>query len=475
MSLSRQQRITILLFIDTIFFFAEIISGYYVGSLALIADSFHMLNDVMSLIVAAYAIKLAGRTTFDSNYSYGWQRAEVLGALINGVFLLALCFSIFVEALERLYSPQGIVADEIRKPLLVLGVGCAGLASNIIGLILFHEHSHEGHSHSSSAPHSHTKQIETQLDHERSLSTPLDEILVCGHPSQVRQSVLAAGAELKQKEKEEGNVEEDEIYNDNDDDVVVEEGDETMVNTGEGSSAISKSRDRTFAKLNGDSPIPASQSRSRPPSYGSVDRGTTFKNEQEDENNAHTQEKPVQKSHKNLNMQGVFLHVLGDALGNIGVIATALFIQYTTFEWKNLADPIISASSILLQAVPSGIPIDEVRSKLLRTQGVQSVHELHIWQLSDTKLIASVHVHLDQSRNYMTVAANIRRILHLYGIHSATIQPEYKKIEPKSLNTVTDSHEESHCLLRCADDNSCEQHECCSRPAVAQQPVSYKD
>ncbi|KAG8678768.1 zinc ion transporter Zhf1, partial [Ceratobasidium sp. 395] len=57
MGLSRPARIKILLAIDSAFFFVELIVGYAVGSLALVADSFHMLNDVLSLVVALYAIK----------------------------------------------------------------------------------------------------------------------------------------------------------------------------------------------------------------------------------------------------------------------------------------------------------------------------------------------------------------------------------------------------------------------------------
>ena len=62
----------------------------------------------MSLIVALYAIKLATRQTTSPKYSYGWQRAEILGALINGVFLLALCLSIFLEAVQRFFEPQSL-------------------------------------------------------------------------------------------------------------------------------------------------------------------------------------------------------------------------------------------------------------------------------------------------------------------------------------------------------------------------------
>lgn len=64
-------------------------------------------SDVMSLIVALYAIKLTKNNVASAEYSYGWHRAEILAALINGVFLLALCFSIFIEAIERFFSVPG--------------------------------------------------------------------------------------------------------------------------------------------------------------------------------------------------------------------------------------------------------------------------------------------------------------------------------------------------------------------------------
>ncbi len=162
------------------------LTGYAVGSLALVADSFHMLNDVMSLIVALYALRVCTRTPLrtaivhetdslptpldqlsqksdnkDPRYSYGWQRAEVLGALINGVFLLALCFSIFMEALERFIN-----ISEVSNPKVVIIVGSMGLASNIVGLFLFHDHghahgghSHGGHSHGTPAAHNHQHSV----------------------------------------------------------------------------------------------------------------------------------------------------------------------------------------------------------------------------------------------------------------------------------------------------------------------------
>ena len=138
------------------FFFVEIIVGYATNSMALVADSFHMLSDVVSLFVGYIALRYSTGGKQSSRYTFGWARAEVLGALVNAVFLVALCFSIFVEALKRIILPEAI-----EQPKLVLVTGAIGLFVNLIGLFLFHQtghgHSHGGgsHSHSHGGGHSH--------------------------------------------------------------------------------------------------------------------------------------------------------------------------------------------------------------------------------------------------------------------------------------------------------------------------------
>ncbi len=149
-----------------------------------------------------------------------------------------------------------------------------------------------------------------------------------------------------------------------------------------------------------------------------------------------------------MNMRGVFLHVLGDALGNVGVIATGVFIMLSTASWRFYSDPAISflitviifhsalplvksASFILLQGVPPTVPLETVKQSMLNVDGVLSVHELHIWQLSESKIVASVHVLVDCSSGdmdtYVEIAGKIRRVLHSWGIHSSTVQPEFVK------------------------------------------------
>lgn len=83
-----------------------------------------------------------------------------------------------------------------------------------------------------------------------------------------------------------------------------------------------------------------------------------------------------------------------------------------------------SASFILLQGVPPTVSLDRVRQAIRRVPGVLSIHELHVWQLSESKLIASVHVCISSRADYMEVQTRIRKVLHDQGMHSSTIQPE---------------------------------------------------
>jgi zinc transporter 1 len=123
------------------FFLVEIIVGYVTNSMALVADSFHMLSDIAALFIAFLSVRMAPKSW--AKNTFGWARAEVLGALVNAVFLVALCFSITVESLKRFYE-----IEEVHDPQMILWVGVAGLLVNLLGLCLFHEHgSGHGHSH----------------------------------------------------------------------------------------------------------------------------------------------------------------------------------------------------------------------------------------------------------------------------------------------------------------------------------------
>jgi len=421
-----------------------------------------------------------------------------LGALINAVFLVALCLSIFLEAIQRFIEPQ-----EVSQPQFVLVVGCFGLASNIIGLILFHEHGHShghhGHSHihgdtvsaaeegrvhdgiqDIEAPVADDSEVEvlpqtrisnrslSQTQHKSSRSadlprrscdgssdatsfrtTPttatrrirarsksrtysgLDEIPI--HPASFRNEIIQA-SRLEDVGDASGEEADAEGENGDNNSTIPADSDETIDPANEHTPLLSKTK-------SGDN-HPRTPSRSN--------RRKSFTTVRLHGSHRHTQPKSdkEKKGHGDLNMRGVFLHVMGDALGNVGVMATALFIWLTDFWWRFYSDPLVSvmitiiilhsalplcraASRILLQAVPQGLNVDDIQHDIENLPGILSCHHLHVWQLSDTRLIATLHVRVafefkgEGSQKYMELARQIRECLHEYGIHSSTIQPEF--------------------------------------------------
>lgn len=153
MAWTRAQKLIAMMINSGSYFVIELVVGVTSGSLALAADAIHMLSDVLALGVAIYAIRAVRSSKVSPNVNmYGYQRAELLGALANAVFLLALCMSIALDAGTRFIEPE-----EVERPKLVLIVGAVGLALNVLGLALFadHGHSHGGHDHSHSHGHSH--------------------------------------------------------------------------------------------------------------------------------------------------------------------------------------------------------------------------------------------------------------------------------------------------------------------------------
>ncbi|KAM9918172.1 hypothetical protein OXX59_008843 [Metschnikowia pulcherrima] len=384
---AKEIRIITLLVIDIFFFLLEAIIGYTVHSLALIADSFHMLNDIISLFIALWAVRVKDSKPADGNYTYGWQRAEIIGALVNAVFLLALCFTIVIEAIQRFFDPP-----EISNPKLILIVGFFGLLSNGLGLVLFHEHGHShGHSHGGgSADHSH------------------------GHSH-------ASGSSDAQDE--ESNIE-----------------------------------SASYTERNGSS---ASISHYMPDAV--VERYDERSNLVPGSSN----DQKKKKKQKSMNMEGVFLHVLGDALGNVGVIVTALFIWKTDFSWRFYSDPVVSlfitliifssalplcrkSCKILLQATPQNLDSNLIVEEITLLPSIKAIHDFHVWNLDEDFLVASLHLELNEQtpdsnihdtkgdgridkNAFVETVAQVREILFKFGVTSVTIQPEFGN---KKVNSV---------------------------------------
>lgn len=64
----------------------------------------------------------------------------------------------------------------------------------------------------------------------------------------------------------------------------------------------------------------------------------------------------------------------------------------------------------------------------LQMDGVIDIHEFHIWSLAGNKVVASLHVHTKDVNDYVSLARRIKNYLHVNGIHSVTIQPEFSQV-----------------------------------------------
>ncbi|KAL1769810.1 zinc transporter 10 [Sigmodon hispidus] len=397
-------RLLFMLVLTVAFFVAELVSGYLGNSIALLSDSFNMLSDLISLCVGLGSGYIARRGSRGSGATYGYARAEVVGALSNAVFLTALCFTIFVEAVLRLARPE-----RIDDPELVLIVGALGLAVNVVGLLIFQDCS--CFSGCARGRRTHPPKPLHQGGPGGALGSPQGAVAATapGSDAVVTLRGAAAGRKLQ-----------------------------------EGATV--------FSNVAGDS--------------------MNTQNEAEE-----TMKK--EKKSEALNIRGVLLHVMGDALGSVIVVVTAIIFYVHPLNpedpcnWQCYIDPsltvvmvIIILSSafpliketavILLQMVPKGVNMEELMSKLSSVPGISSVHEVHIWELVSGKIIATLHIKSQKDMGYQDASRKIREIFHHAGIHNVTIQFETVDLE--------EGLEQKDFLLTCSApciSQSCAKKLCC--------------
>ncbi|MGA8220660.1 MAG: cation diffusion facilitator family transporter [Candidatus Acidiferrales bacterium] len=149
----------------------------------------------------------------------------------------------------------------------------------------------------------------------------------------------------------------------------------------------------------------------------------------------------VSRGRRDLNVRSVWIHNLGDAFSNVAIVSGALAIRWTGANWL---DPVIGigigamvlwsgtgilreSSHILLEGLPRNIRLEEVAAAVLRVEGVQEVHDIHIWTLGTDLHAISCHVripdmHMEDSEKILD---HIREILaHDFQITHTTIQFE---------------------------------------------------
>jgi cobalt-zinc-cadmium efflux system protein len=128
---SNRTRLAIALAIVVAVLVAEILGAVLSGSLALLADAGHMASDAIGLSVALVATVVAARPATD-RHTFGFQRVEVLAALVNGVLLAVVAVTVAVEGIRRLLD----AAEAEVKPLPLLIIAGVGLLANVVAMLV---------------------------------------------------------------------------------------------------------------------------------------------------------------------------------------------------------------------------------------------------------------------------------------------------------------------------------------------------
>lgn len=135
-TVGRERKLLIAFVLTTGMMVAEVVGGWWSGSLALMADAGHMLVDAAALMLALLAVRMARRPA-DARRTFGYGRMEVLAGFVNALTQFVLVGFIAFEAITRLFKPVEILSG------VMLGVASVGLLVNLVVLRSLHGHAHD--------------------------------------------------------------------------------------------------------------------------------------------------------------------------------------------------------------------------------------------------------------------------------------------------------------------------------------------
>ncbi len=148
----------------------------------------------------------------------------------------------------------------------------------------------------------------------------------------------------------------------------------------------------------------------------------------------------LHRGEQNLNTRAALLHVMGDLLGSVAALIAGVVIYYT--GWTTI-DPLLSllicalilVSSlrllrevlhVIMEGVPFNLDLPEVGQTMAAVDGVESVHDLHIWSVSSGTIALSAHVVIRDASQWQALLAQLQTVLHdRFEIHHTTLQPEF--------------------------------------------------
>ncbi|KAL4431716.1 hypothetical protein ABPG74_017345 [Tetrahymena malaccensis] len=409
------------------FMFVELIYGLLSNSLSLISDSAHMLFDSSALAIGLYA-SFMSKLKPSPTYSYGFERFSTLSGFINGLFLIVVAFDIFTESIERISSPQKVLFGKMMV------VSVIGLIINLVGLCFFHEHAHAhggdddeggGCSHS----HSHKKTQNTAKTTSSTLPNTQKHTSISQH---THKEGGCHDHEHEHSHDHHDHSHEHDHHHDHD------------------CHDHDHQHDHEHDHHHHDHEHDHHHDHDHDDHHHDHDHSHHHDHDH-DHDHEHDHSHGHSHSHgegHNENLTGVFLHILADALGSVGVIISSILIYY--YEWY-ISDPITSciisififisvfpllkgSFTTLLQGYnikKYHVQLEEIIQKLSGHQDIERYSEIHLWAYTSSNLVFTVKVHIRDIRKRFKVLKEVKKIIK-----------SYKNIKYQTIEIICDKQEE---------------------------------
>ncbi|XP_062509376.1 zinc transporter 7-like [Corticium candelabrum] len=396
------RNIFMFLLINLSFAFVELFYGIWSNCLGLISDSFHMFFDCTALLAGLIAT-IISKWRPNDRFSFGYVRIEVMAGFVNGLFLLFIAFFIFSEAVERFFEPP-----EVRhERLLFISVG--GFLVNMIGVFVFHHghaHSHGGHGHSHGGDMAHTK-----------------------HEKHGRNHVFGYGKSHDHGGHSHGHSHDHSHGHSHDHGHDEHSHSSSHGHVHSGSHEEEHSHNHSHGHDHSDG---HSHGHHHGAGIDTIDTTSSVAQE------------AAREGGKYQILQGVFLHVLADTLGSVGVMISSFLID--RFGCM-VADPICSmvisalifvsvfplirsSTFILMQRSPEELDnhLPACYEEVTQLHGVYSIQEPHFWTLCSEFHVGALRVVIAPNADAEKILHYVRSIFTRAGVTQVTVQIERSQL-----------------------------------------------
>ncbi|XVF16493.1 hypothetical protein REPUB_Repub10bG0035900 [Reevesia pubescens] len=447
----KSRKIALFLLINAGYMVVEFVAGFMSNSLGLISDACHMLFDCAALAIGLYASYIS-RLPANNQFNYGRGRFEILSGYANAVFLVLVGALIVLESFERILDPQEISTNS----LLTVSIG--GLIVNMVGLIFFHEEHHHAHggscSHSHSHSHSHSNDHHHRHSHDHGSHLQDHEFINVfdehHHSNQLGSNNCHAENHKKHTEchdhhdhahshdcahHHDHGHQHDHAHSHDHHDHAHSHDHHDCAHHHDQHDHINQHDHKDHHHDQGaglHSHTHYSESKVHLSLAYSESKQSVLSDGKEPQKHQHR--------HIDHNMEGIFLHVLADTLGSVGVVVSTLLIKYK--GWL-VADPACSifisvliissvipllrnSAEILLQRVPRAQEqgLKKAISDVMKMKGVCRIQNFHVWSFTTTDIVGTIHLHISAETDKAATKAQVSHILHDAGIKDLTLQVE---------------------------------------------------